>query len=127
MFGFDALEGNKSITFYDGIGRITGFLSGPPGVIEVNKKISDESWVEGEYSDEIYYVIDGVAKFRKEMDFIVNGKILKQLPMPCKVFINQSEYQVEDGEVELVFDQPGIYKVKISAWPFLDKEIEIEN
>lgn len=127
MFGFDALEGNKSITFYDEIGRITGFLSGPPGVIEANKKISDESWIEGEYSDEIYYVIDGVAKFRTEMDVIVNGKILNQLPMPCKVFINQSEYQVEDGEIELVFDQPGIYKVKISAWPFLDKEIEIEN
>lgn len=127
MFGFDAIEGNLSITFYNEIGKITGCLSGPPRVIEANKELSSESWVEGKYSDEKYYVIDRVVKPREEMAAVLNGRILTQLPIPCEVFINQSIYKVEDGEVELVFDQPGLYKLKISAWPFLDKEFEIEN
>ncbi|QTC00242.1 hypothetical protein JYG33_01855 [Alcaligenes sp. SORT26] len=127
MFGFDAIEGHCSITFYNENGEITGSLSGPPGIIEANKELSSESWVEGKYSDESYYVIDGAVKAREEMKAVLHDTTLRQLPMPCEVFINQSVYKVEDGAVELVFDQPGLYKLRISAWPFLDKEFEIEN
>lgn len=127
MFGFDAIEGHCSITFYDGKGKITGCLSGPPGVIDTNKEMSVESWVEGKYSSERSYVVDGVVRPREEMNCLVNGKLLKNLPIPCEVFINNSTYHVDSSEVELDFDQPGMYKIKVSAWPFLDAEFEIEN
>ncbi|MCC9163133.1 hypothetical protein LNA76_07295 [Alcaligenes sp. MMA] len=127
MFDFDAIEGHCSITFYKENGRITGSLSGPPGVINANKELSSESWIEGKYSAETYYVFEGAVREREDMEVIFEGGVLKNLPIPCEISINNKIYRIDDGVAELVFDQPGIYSLKISAWPFLDKEFEIEN
>ncbi|MFT9637293.1 hypothetical protein ACMZ49_08275 [Alcaligenes phenolicus] len=127
MFGFDAIEGHCSITFYNENGRITGCLSGPPGVINANKELSAESWVEGKYSGEIYYVFEGAIRERRDMDVVFEDGVLRNLPIPCEVSINDKVYVVGDGNAELVFDQPGVYSLRVSAWPFLDKEFEVEN
>ena len=45
-----------------------------------------------------------------------------KLPKPCKVQVNGEEYQVEDGVFEWGTRLPGVYVVRVVAFPFLDWE-----
>ena len=45
-----------------------------------------------------------------------------KLPKPCKVQVNNEEYQVEDGVFEWGTRLPGMYVVRVVAFPFLDWE-----
>ena len=52
--------------------------------------------------------------------------LLAGLPVPCSVTVGEQAYEVPDGELEWSTLMPGNYKVRVSAWPFLDWESEVE-
>ena len=45
-----------------------------------------------------------------------------KLPKPCKVQVNGEDYQVKDGVFEWGTRLPGVYVVRVVAFPFLDWE-----
>ena len=69
----------------------------------------------------------GVVRDRPAQDSTLNGMTLSGLPKPCTVLINGAAYDVDDGIAELSFNQPGTYHIVVRAWPYLDKEFDIEN
>jgi hypothetical protein len=51
---------------------------------------------------------------------------LSDLPVPCRVRVGGRVEEVDEGGLELSFDTPGTYQVRVEAWPFQDWEASIE-
>jgi hypothetical protein len=51
---------------------------------------------------------------------------LKNLPAPCSVRINCTEYECNESECTINFDQPGEYHIRITAPLYQDKELTVE-
>ena len=47
------------------------------------------------------------------------------LPTPCVAEIGEQTVTVEDGVLELTFDTPGDYLVKLSAHPYVNGEVTV--
>ncbi|BBH12926.1 hypothetical protein CH06BL_21740 [Chromobacterium haemolyticum] len=60
------------------------------------------------------------------MDIRRDGWQFFGLPQPCEVWINNQHYEVEDGALEINLPQPGLYQVRLSAWPYRDVELKLE-
>lgn len=117
----------SAITFYEPDGSITGTLQGDLVVIDLNKEITQENWIDGLWDCKKYYVLNGEAVLRPENPTTLTGFLLENVPVPSKLFINTAEYTTEESSIELEFDQPGFYKIKLVSWPYLPKEFLIEN
>ena len=117
----------SAITFYDLNGAITGTLQGDLVVIEANKETTEESWIDGLWDSKTHYVLNGEAVIRPENPATLTGCLLENVPVPSKLFINTTKYTTEESSIELEFDQPGSYTIKIMSWPYLSKEFLIEN
>lgn len=103
---------------------------------ETLDKIGIHYYVEGEHDSKNFFVeIDTEAhevkprpkqatkqnKTEIKADGIELVKFSK-LPQPCKVHVNSEKYQVEDGVFEWGTRLPGVYVVRVVAFPFLDWE-----
>lgn len=113
------------ITFYDTKGKITGHLeSEDPAQIEVNKV---GNWIPGHVNSETQYIKSGQITDRPIQQTKLTGLTLSNLPNPCTIFINDTPYECESDTVELEFDQPTTYTIRVEAWPYLDWETIYEN
>lgn len=116
------------ITVYDiDTGKIKYVVDGDPLVIETTKENSQDPWIEGNYHWDTHYVFNGDAVKRPECPVILQGKTIVNVPVPAKITINGVDYDTNEAEVELDFNFSGIYNVKVLAFPYLDKEFQIEN
>lgn len=118
------------ITFFDSTGKITGRAGAQETVMEVIKEMAVMPFVEGDYFDEkdTKYVVDGVVVPRPENPSTLVGLDLANLPIPSEIIINgSSRYPCTDSTATLSFNLPGIYKIKVEAWPYLDKEFTYVN
>lgn len=114
-----------TLTHYDiGTGRIISIISASGPSFEANKV---GSWVEGEGSLTEDYVLGGEITPRPQMQASLSQHVITGLPTPCQLHIGNQSYECSDDTVELFFDQPGTYQIRIEAWPYLDKEFVIEN
>mgnify|MGYP001051725996 CR=1 FL=1 len=116
----------KTISFYDANGRITHVLTASDPVVELNKS-KDHRWIDGEWDDDMYYIKDGRPVKRLKNPCVVEGQSLLNVPVPSVIWVNQTRYDCDDSTVELEFNQPGTYTVRVQSWPYLDTEFEIEN
>lgn len=117
----------QTVSFYDADGRIVGVMSGPRDCIVATGQHNQQQWVEGGSDPETHYVAQGVLTPRPEMPAVLDGHELSGLPTPCTLSINGVDYPCGEAVVELAFDQPGTYRVIAQAWPYLNKELSIEN
>ena len=116
-----------AISFYNNRGEITGVVSGDPCVVTTTKELSEALWVDGDYYNKPVYILNGQVVDRPENPTTVSGQILENVIVPTTVIINGVSYESNESTVELEFNQPGTYTVKIVAWPYLDKEFSFEN
>lgn len=64
---------------------------------------------------------------RPNMPTTLNGLILIDVPPNSEITIENETYSCPDGgDVTLNFQHPGTYIVKVSCFPYLDKEFEID-
>ena len=115
-----------AITFYDEKGQFTGELFGDAIVIELNKTLTENAWVDGAWYGKPYYALDGEAAERAECPAVLTGLILTELPVPCVIEINGTKYDSDDATVELDLGT-GEHKITIIAWPYLDGVFNVEN
>jgi hypothetical protein len=50
---------------------------------------------------------------------------LTGLPIPCVVRVEQTTYHVPDGRLDISFDLPGRYVLRVEAFPYLPAELEV--
>lgn len=82
----------------------------------------------GKFNHDKHYIDEnGKKQFRPKMEAKLNGKTITDLPIPCTVYINNKIYTCDDDTLELSFSQPGIYRILITSFPYLDRRFQIEN
>lgn len=114
-----------SMTTYNPVnGEITGTIKGDEFSVLMNKTAY---CLNGSYSPQTHYVKNGEATERPRQSSMLRGMTLQNLPIPCKIYINGTEYDCEDGIAELSFNQPISYHIQVVAFPFLDWEVTFEN
>jgi len=116
-----------TISYYNQQGKITGELSGDLAAINLTKELTPDPWVEGSWLGKPVYVVNGEVLPQPENPTTLTGTTLTGVPVPATVYINDTSYETTEAVVELGFDLPGTYTVKVVAWPHLDKEFVIEN
>lgn len=91
-----------------------------------NQLLGDESFVEGRYAADAYYVLDGTPTAKGTMTPTVVDLTISDLPVPCTATVDGVTYDVADGEVTFDFGGvPGTYAVTLRAVPYLDYTVEL--
>lgn len=115
------------ISFYDSTGKITGMAGFHPGIEDMIKEYSTDPWVDGEWLGQDVYVVNGGVQPRPANPATLVGQVLENVPVPATIKINDTSYEANESRVELAFSQPGTYRVTVIAWPYLNKEFQVEN
>lgn len=115
-------------TLFDEDGRFAQTLSGDFAlVILPTVKATGLRYVEGTFGPE-HYLIGGQVEMRPAMDSVkLKGNKLIGLPYNTLITINGQVYECNADHAELEFDQPGVYQIRVSRWPYLDWEGVYEN
>jgi hypothetical protein len=101
---------------YDDAGRILATGSMPAAMLT----LQDGNIFVGTADADRHYITNGVAHPRPANPVTLTGTTLSNLPVPCVVRINASEYSCTDGTATLNLTLAGTYTVTIVAFPFLD-------
>lgn len=116
-----------SISHYDQSGKITSVVKSDAQTMQYCIEHATSPFVMGEYYGDDVYVANGVVQARPANPAVLNGLELTGLPTPCTIHINNVAYPCSETSVELEFDQPMTYRVRVEAWPYMDKEFTLEN
>jgi len=116
------------VSFYDSAGRFTQTLEGDVDlVITPTAQVIGLPYVEGDYGSD-HWFHNGEPQLRPTCPTTLDGLTLHNVPANSTININDQTYDCEDGgTVELDFDQPGTYRIRITSWPYLDGEFTYEN
>lgn len=117
----------SAITFYNRNGRIDYVLSGDATVIETTIAVTELPYIVGSWDGATHYILDDTATERPVNTAALDLLTLQNLPVPCKIAINGTEYECNESEVQLDLPMSGLYKIKVSAFPYLDAEFRIET
>jgi len=109
-------------------GQFIQTLEGPLDlVIEPSAAAIGLPYIEGDYGA-LHYVVNGQVLPRPDCPAVLDGSALANVPAGSVIIINGQGYDCpEGGTVELEFDQPGQYTIRVTGWPYLDKEFTYEN
>ncbi|MCX5592017.1 hypothetical protein [Alcaligenes endophyticus] len=81
----------------------------------------------GEY-DDTYWFYGGTPHKRQPCPAVVDGLWLRGVRPGSTIHIENQSYEcVDGGDVELSFQHPGTYQVRVERWPYLDGSYTIEN
>lgn len=96
------------------------------------------SYIDGHYSDETHYVSGGVATVRptnnvtcSKLTYTVGADPIDTIqlsgyPTNCTMSINgNAPFTDGSGPTDITFDAVGTYTIKLSLFPYIDKEFEI--
>lgn len=121
------MTGFATVSFFKD-GRFSKLLSGPmKNVIEPNLAIWDGEYFYGEF-DDTYWFYGGIPRKRERCPIVIDGLWLRGVRPNSTIYIEEQAYECADGgEVELSFQYPGTYTVRVERWPYLDGVYEIEN
>lgn len=118
---------NKSYVVYEKkTGRISKAVSCSPSVIEV-QCTKDETYIEGAVTSDGFRVVDDVIQERPASPVYLEGDTLHRVGKGAKINIDGTEYVADGSPIQLTFSLPGVYKVTVTEWPYLDWETHIEN
>lgn len=89
--------------------------------------LPSEEGLEADVSDLRHYVLDGGVVPRPELPAVITGSILRGVPSGASIRIGESVYEADGSEIELEFDHPGTYSLRITLWPYQDLELTHED
>jgi hypothetical protein len=95
--------------------------------------LNDERYLEGEYSGREYYIQEGQPVFRPENPAVISADFVPADGETATILqaiagtltVGRETYEVEAGEIELTFDTPGEYQIRLDAFPYLPFEAVI--
>jgi hypothetical protein len=101
---------------YDDTGKILATGSMPTSMLE----LQDGNIYVGTADADLQYIVGEVATPRPANPATLSGTILSNLPVPCVIRINASEYPCTDSTATLNLALVGTYTVTVTAFPYLD-------
>lgn len=116
-------------------GTILGNFVGPESEARLNL---GKGWgiIPGIYDKNKYFVSNGQAELRKEMELTVKGKKITGVPNPTMVEIVEysddpsniytSRYMVTDGSIDFSSDRTGPFVLQLSSPEYLSREVVIQ-
>ena len=122
-------------------GRICGFMEIPTHAVELNRKHLEAGTdiFEWDYpvDPELYYSdLMGGLKLRPTINTTpakltlaadgVDSAVLTNLPIPCQIAVDDTEYTVDDGVFEFATLTQGTYQVTAKQFPYVSKTWEVE-
>ena len=107
---------------YDDAGRILFTGDVPEEMVE----LQGENVYVGAIDGATQYVVAGKIAERPRNRAVLVGRELANLPVPCQIQINGTTYDCVDGRASLNFAYPGTYRIRITGFPCLDAEFEIQ-
>ena len=113
-----------NFTIHDNAGRIlrTGFCVA--GQERAQARVGEYMVPEAADLD-AHYVKDGAVVNRPANPARLIGTTLLNLPVPCVVKINAREYDCDEPTADLCLTHVGTYKIKVSAFPYLDAQFDV--
>lgn len=117
----------REVSLYDSTGRIHTILTGDAVGIQNTLDNITDGWVEGAWDTRNKYVSNGEVFDRPANPTTQSGLTLSNVPVPSTLQIGNQRYETNEPTVELEFNLPGTYVVKVFSWPYLDKEFTVEN
>jgi len=116
------------VSFYDTDGRFVQSIEGDlDRVIAPSAAVGGLPYIEGRYGADDWFH-EGQTKKRPACPATLDGATLCNVPSNSVIAINRRQYPCpEGGDVELEFDQPGTYRIRVTGWPYLDGEFTYEN
>ena len=110
-------------TYYPQNGEIYGSYGGRKDNMLID--LAGQTYIEapdGDIDISNKYVDNGVVKIRPNMNLIITGAIISNIPQDAVLILGEQAFPVDDG----VADIEGYNgKVLIICWPYLDTEVEI--
>ena len=73
------------------------------------------------------YIDNDTLKVKPKQQTELTGTTLSNLPVPCTILINGTPYECDSDIVELEFDQPTTYTIRVESWPYQDWSTTYEN
>lgn len=74
-----------------------------------------------------HYILEGKAVERPTLDAILEGSHILGVPPGAQVHIEDDTYEADGSDIELAFEYPGTYTIRVECWPYLTWETTIEN
>lgn len=87
--------------------------------------VASEGFMLGEGTGDTHYVSGGQVLPKAANPAYLDGLILRDLPVPATVTIDGTVYETNTPTVELSFNLPGTYKVKVESIPYLTVTLEV--
>ena len=112
------------ITEYDERGAVTRVVNMDEGTYNLMRTLLPPH-ILGHYPGNDFYVNDGAPVVRPRQDTLLEGCLLTHLPEPCTIWINDTSYDCADDTAEIEFAYPGIYKIKVESFPYLNWTAEV--
>lgn len=115
-------------------GKIIRHVICPDFMVEIQCE-EGESYVEGNYSSDSYYIEDGTPMLRPDMEPAISKTevladgidevVIANLPIPATVNIKEQIVEIDDGELVLTFETPWKYRLTVEAFPHKPWEVTI--
>ena len=112
-------------------GKIIRHVICPDFMVEIQCE-EGESYVEGNYSSDSYYINESLPIERPDMqpsisktEVLADGideVVIINLPIPATVNVKEQIVEIDDGELVMTFDTSGEYKIKVESFPYLPFE-----
>ena len=106
-----------NFTFYAESGEIVSSGYGPEVFAQMNHPVGG-GYVEGEFSRDTHYILNGEPTERPSSPITRTDLTLHDVPNGATLTINGESYAAE-GTVELEFPMPGTYSLRVECFPFL--------
>jgi hypothetical protein len=119
------VPGNARFVVADASGRISLNGTVPRFMLAAQPIPDGGSLVEGAGDPETQYVANGAIVARPASSAALDGMMLTSLPVPCTLTVEGVEHACTDNHCDLSFSHPGVYTVKVSAFPMLDATFEV--
>ncbi|MET3135243.1 hypothetical protein AAKU55_005551 [Oxalobacteraceae bacterium GrIS 1.11] len=116
----------KHYVLHDGEGRIVQYGSCPDDALAL-QEYGGFTLLEGTGRDASQYVHAGIITARPANPAVLKDTMLLNLVQPCVIVINDTPYPCLDASAELAFTYPGIYRVRVECFPYLDAHFEMEK
>lgn len=118
----------KFAVYSKGNGKVLRSCDAPEHLIGRQYDPATENIVLGDHSCHGTLVRDGVVESFPEQETMLDPSCLTLtcLPPSSVIYIDNDKYECFDTSCDLCFDQPGKYRVRITAPLYKDKEFTIE-
>ena len=118
---------NAHISMFDEKGKYVASIWGHPVYV---LSPSAEAWphhvTDGLFDDSWWFY--GQTRKRALCPVMVDGLTLRGVRPGSTIIIEDQQYEcIEGGDVDLSFQFPGTYEVRVARWPYLEGRYTIEN